>query len=264
MLTTVFSDFLNTMCTDTCTPALRESLTARWLLAKIARKLSPHLAFSCSCRKIGTVLYRSGGDLISLALSNLQQLSKDLENKTTENSMLKAQLQEKTNTQVVIREAAFHLNKIIHKDISCLSSMTSVWKAPMEVLDTSIAKVRETIDPMLWEFITTLTQTVRGCRGIKNPSEIGVQSVRKPIRQLYCLSVVMFCINPRCNVPFHLQRTDTILIHGGTLEIFNHINNIGAVASLETHEDLLKAVAKARKEHGVHRELTPIMLFELL
>ena len=74
----------------------------------------------------------------------------------------------------------------------------------------------------------------------------------------------MFCINPRCNVPFHLQRTDTILIHGGTLEIFNHINNIGAVASLETHEDLLKAVAKARKEHGVHRELTPIMLFELL
>jgi len=46
-------------------------------------------------------------------------------------------------------------------------------------------------------------------------------------------------------------------VHGGTLEIFNHINNIGAVASLETHEDLLKAVVKARKEHGVHRELTP-------
>jgi len=75
LLTTVFSEFLNTMCTDTCTPALRESLTARWLLGKIARKLSPHLAFSCSCRKIGTVLYRSGGDLIyslSLALSNVQ------------------------------------------------------------------------------------------------------------------------------------------------------------------------------------------------
>jgi len=260
LLTTVFSEFLNTMCTDTCTPALRESLTARWLLGKIARKLSPHLAFSCSCRKIGTVLYRSGGDLIyslSLALSNVQQLSKDLENKTTENSMLKAQLQEKTNTQVVIRQAACHLNKIIHKDISRLTSMTSVWKAPMEVLDTSIAKVRETIDPMLWEFITTLTQTVRGCRGIKNPSEIGVQSVRKPIRQLYCLSVVMFCINPRCNVPFHLQLTDTILIHGGTLELVQIFNHIGAVASLETHEDLLKAVAKARKEHGVHRELTP-------
>ena len=55
-----------------------KGLTARWLLGKIARKLSPHLAFSCSCRKIGTVLHRSGGDLIhalSLALSNVQHLS---------------------------------------------------------------------------------------------------------------------------------------------------------------------------------------------
>jgi len=62
----------------------------------------------------------------------------------------------------------------------------------------------------------------------------------------------MFCINPHCNVPFHLQLTDTILIHGGTLELVQIFNHIGAVASF-----LLKAVAKARKEHGVHRELTP-------
>jgi len=67
----------------------------------------------------------------------------------------------------------------------------------------------------------------------------------------------MFCINPPCNVPFHLQLTDTILIHGGTLELVQIFNHIGSVASLETHEDLLKAVAKARKEHGIHRELTP-------
>jgi len=58
--------------------------------------------------------------------------------------MLKGQLQEKTNTQVVIRQAACHLNKIINKDISYLTSMTSIWKAPMEVLNISIAKVRET------------------------------------------------------------------------------------------------------------------------
>ena len=67
----------------------------------------------------------------------------------------------------------------------------------------------------------------------------------------------MFCINPHFNLPFHLQLTDTILIHGGTLELVQIFNRIGAVASLETHEDLLKAVAKAREEHGVHRELTP-------
>jgi len=48
-----------------------------------------------------------------------------------------------------------------------------------------------------------------------------------------------------------------LLIHGGTLELVQIFNHIGAVASLETHEDLLKAVAKARKEHAVHRELTP-------
>jgi len=67
----------------------------------------------------------------------------------------------------------------------------------------------------------------------------------------------MFCINPRCNFPFHVPLTDAIVTHGGTLELVHLFNCVGAVASVEVHERLMKSVVKAREKQGYFADLTP-------
>ena len=105
--------------------------------------------------------------------------------------------------------------------------------------------------------ITTLTQTARARRSIGNATgEVSSYAQVKSIRQLYCLAVIMFCINPRCNLPFHIPLTSPIIGHGGTCELVHIFNRVGAVASVEAHERLMKSVIKAREKQGFHTELT--------
>ena len=49
----------------------------RWLLAEIVIKLSPHVELCCKIQKLGTMLYRSGGDILYALSYALGQASKD-------------------------------------------------------------------------------------------------------------------------------------------------------------------------------------------
>jgi len=49
--------------TSTFPNANSASFTSWWLLSQLSLKLQPHISFTCRCRKIGTVIYRNGGDL---------------------------------------------------------------------------------------------------------------------------------------------------------------------------------------------------------
>ena len=61
----------------------------------------------------------------------------------------------------------------------------------------------------------------------------------------------MFTINPQCNLPFHLPLTETVISHGGSLELVHILDRIGAVASFKAHDRLIKAVVKARESDGL-------------
>jgi len=65
----------------------------------------------------------------------------------------------------------------------------------------------------LWEFINDLTQSSQACRGVST-TEISPRAMMKNIRQLYCLSVVMFTINPQCNLPFHIHYLKQLSVTG--------------------------------------------------
>ena len=58
LLSTVYNQFICTFSKSTA-----NSFTSRWFLSQLSRKLHPHIAFACRCRKIGTVIYRQGGDI---------------------------------------------------------------------------------------------------------------------------------------------------------------------------------------------------------
>ena len=67
----------------------------------------------------------------------------------------------------------------------------------------------------------------------------------------------MFTINPQCNFPFHLPLTETVISHGGSLELVHILDRIGAVTSIKAHDRLIKGVVKARESDGLINELTP-------
>ena len=59
LLSTVYNQFICTFSKSTA-----NSFTSRWFLSQLSWKLHPHIAFACRCRKIGTVIYRQGGDIL--------------------------------------------------------------------------------------------------------------------------------------------------------------------------------------------------------
>ena len=74
LLSTVHNQFIRTFSKSTA-----NSFTSWWLLSQLSRKLHPHIAFACRCRKIGTVIYRQGGDLLyalTYSLGHIEQLNK--------------------------------------------------------------------------------------------------------------------------------------------------------------------------------------------
>ena len=66
------------------------------------------------------------------------------------------------------------------------------------------------------------------------------------VRRLYCLCVLMFTTDSRCNTPLHLLLTDMVVMCGGNTELIKTLNRIGAVAALETHRRLVTKVVEER------------------
>lgn len=62
-------------------------------------------------------------------------------------------------------------------------------------------------------------------------------------------------MNPRCNVPFHITLTDTVITHGGSTELCTILNRIGVAASVEAHKKLMDSVVEKREKNGMENEL---------
>ena len=79
----------------------------------------------------------------------------------------------------------------------------------------------------------------------------------KSLKQLYCLSTILFCTNNQCNMPLQYLLSDAILCLGGSTELVKILNRIGAVASLDTHNRVATCAVARRIANGIRAELTP-------
>ena len=55
----------------------------------------------------------------------------------------------------------------------------------------------------------------------------------------------------------HMLLPDTILCHGGSLELVRIMNRVGAVASIDTANRLATSVVSTRISQGIQRKLKP-------
>ena len=115
------------------------------------------------------------------------------------NKILKSK---KPSVEYCIKVASDNLNSLLLKQIANTTLIKD--KHESAVLECTVASTMESVHPSLWEFINDLTQSSRARRGVST-TEISLRAMTKNIRQLYCLSVIMF------TTPY-IESTDSMVL----------------------------------------------------
>ena len=190
--------------------------TPRWLLGHLSSCLKHHLAYFCTVRKHGIILYRQGRELQSLShavymrgagptqgTGDLRAMCKDI------NTKIKRQI--RTTSESLSTTTSFDIQQMI-----------------------------DSIDPDLWETICILTASEKRKRKRKPRPTTKKRRNRvssthvKNIRRLFILHQIMFSIDKTCSMPFHLLNADLLDCLGGSAELIRIFNRLGLCVSLDT------------------------------
>ena len=176
--------------------------SARWLLQKLVMHLKQHLSFKCIHKKYGTLLYRTGGDVLSWALgakSSEPECSYTVHSKSDESILI---------------EASYIINDVIHNEIDRLQNMDC------EPLNLDISKFTEDIDPKLLTFINNATKSTRCRKGAVSKVET---CHTKAVRRFQIFCQLIFCTNPSCPTPMHYLLADAIeILCGGSRDLIKN------------------------------------------
>ena len=108
-----------------------------WLRSQLSTMLEHHMAYKCSVLRIGTILYRFGGDIFhALSISLGQARNHD----STDH----------------LSEVCLNLNKKCHASIKEMVQQDAV--APHNIESIDINKLISELDPDIWRAITLLTK----------------------------------------------------------------------------------------------------------
>ena len=223
--------------------------STRWLLVRLAKQLSPHISFYCKIRKLGTVICRKDGDILIIFALSSHSLFDPLEDSDLQTGA--TTFPDAHHELATIEEASSAINRRLQKQAQKLLSKYSNAETLQSIRVTDLVNA---IKLVLWSFLNKITRSVNDSR---NRTREDSQSTDvKTIRQVFCLCSLLFCMNPRCNVPFHITLTDTIITQGGSTELCTILNRIGAAASVEAHKKLMDSIVTKREKDGMEGELT--------
>jgi hypothetical protein len=233
-------------------PTSRER-TCRWLLKELEKVLGHHMTSTCKHKKHGTVLSRTGGDLMNalscaLSVSSKSATNSELTSAATDRSRCTCSIDDK------ISEVGEFLNHKLHNLASTLIENDK--KEPFDYQTLDIDKQMEMVDPALTQHILTLTQSYNEKRQLCTADEHSLSAHTKKVRRFYCLCVLLFCTNSRCCMPMHLLLTDVVKHHGGSSELIKVLNRVGAVSSEDTHGRLVTYISQQR-EKEMEAEFNP-------
>ena len=151
---------LSQQLTERAMTGLPKSLN-RWLHLQLEAIFSYHLQCGCATRKQGTLLYRTGSDLIkalTVALADANAKSQELKALSERVKALETTINE-TNEDALLKSAAITINEILLQ--STRKQIESNADSPEKLLEIDLNHFIASIDPKLWEFITTITRRPR-------------------------------------------------------------------------------------------------------
>ena len=132
-----------------------------------------------------------------------------------------------------IPEAGFIINELLHEEVRKLSCTQS----DTDLSHFVIEKFIDSVDPLLWEFIETATQSVReskkSCFSSSNPSQ-SVSAIHTKRMWRFCiLCLLIYGTNPTQITPMHTILADVV---GGSHTLIKTLNCLEVLCSTDAHD----------------------------
>ena len=194
-----------------------------WLRSQLSSILEHHMAYRCSVKRYGTLLYRYGGDLLHALNVSLGQ-ARLLRHKSEKTPSVNADNIDDT----VLTEACLSLNSKFH---TCINKMVKEdVNCPHSIEDFDIENLISELDPDIWKAVCLLTQPLSS-RAIKNADS----SPARHMRRFFCVGTLLFTTNSQCSFPLHTLTADIIEACGGSARLLRILNRLGVCVSADTH-----------------------------
>ena len=148
--------------------------------------LGVHVQYKCVHKKFGVILYRTNGDLLkslswALGSSSTTQNNNSQHHPNTFNNL---------QTHQILHQASIIINEML--------------RATRESIDNglNIDEYITGVEPMLWEFIVALTESIRSKQ---HPSRVESDHLiqLKKIRRFFILCSLQYCCNVEQPLPIH-------------------------------------------------------------
>ena len=207
------ADSIQSLNLEIDTGKSRVKLSSRWLLNQLILHLSPLMSFKCVHMRVGTILYRQGGNImasLSLALSE-----------TKSGYLYQEETSSAPDTDTI--------NELLHNEIITQSTFCTN--------QFYIDEYLQSINPLLSQFIQSATKAHE-----QYEHDLGNNAVSKhvkKVRQYFILCQLLYCTNPMKVPPIHNMLADIVEVCGGSRQLLRILNRLGCTSSPDTHDRLL-------------------------
>ena len=150
----------------------------------------------------------------------------------------------------ILGEAGDIVNDLIHDEIAKQSSeQIYVHEDPNEMnIDHTISA----INPDLWTFLESATRTIRE----RKSCSMDLRNAHtKKLRRFFGLCTLMYCTNSQKPSMLHVILADIVEMCGGSRNLIKILNQLGAVASADTHDRFVTSVLEKQREKCIWESL---------
>ena len=227
-----------------------KGISKQHLFSHLKQTLNKHLACCTLQKSAGTLLYRKDVNLL-LALTKVLQrerkgkLDGEGEHSSSNNESSNSNQQDEPQTDnSLLAKVCTTMNTKLHHQAK--KFMDKGKTDEMDLTSLDMDQLIDSIDPALWSMIINLTKS---CREAIRPDKHPLTHSRK-LRCFYCLCVVLFITNNQCNKPLHVLLTDVLASHIGAQDKIKILNQLGAVASEDTHARYFQDIVQKKRQEG--------------
>ena len=113
------------------------------------------------------------------------------------------------------------------------------------------------INPLLLDFITSITATIRERKHSTLGRETDTSKHLKKVRIYYVLCLLQFCTNPAQPTLMHDLLADAVEMCGGSRQLLRILNRLGCTSSPDTHDRFVTQHAETQRKLSIWDELLP-------
>ncbi len=156
-----------------------------------------------------------------------------------------------TAEQHLLKKAGKLFNNLLHHQIEV--NKNKFGREKFQPDSFKLNKSIEEIDPLLWNFLTIATTSVRERSGKPSTSN-------KQIKRFFILCQSIHCTNQQFFSPLHYILANLVDMYGGAKKLNSLLNRLGVICSNDTQDRVVTEIAEYERNRQISESLTPNVL----